>query len=83
MFSTNQRSIAITSYNLLSIMIEDFNLGEWDYVVLDEGHTIKNPKTKMSQAAQSLRSKHRLLLTGLELSKKSLSFNFDRNPNPE
>lgn len=46
-------------------MIEDFDLGSWDYVVLDEGHTIKNPKTKMSRAAQTLRSTHRLLLTGL------------------
>jgi TATA-binding protein-associated factor len=72
MFNTNQRSVAITSYNLLSIMIEDFSLGEWDYVILDEGHTIKNPKTKMSQAAQALRSKHRLLLTGFFLIDDSL-----------
>lgn len=74
-FNINQRSIAVTSYNLLSIMIEDFNLGEWDYIVLDEGHTIKNPKTKMSQAAQSLRSKHRLLLTGLLMEGNSLHIN--------
>jgi SNF2 family DNA or RNA helicase len=54
----------LTSYNLLSIMIAEFNRGQWDYVVLDEGHTIKNPSTKMSRAAFSLRSIHRLLLTG-------------------
>jgi SNF2 family DNA or RNA helicase len=38
--------------------------GLWDYVVLDEGHVIKNQSTKMSKAVHMLNTKHRLLLTG-------------------
>lgn len=36
----------------------------WRYVILDEGHKIKNEKSNVSQALQSLKAEHRLLLTG-------------------
>ena len=36
----------------------------WDYVVLDEAHTIKNSATKIAQRVRRLRSARRLLLTG-------------------
>jgi len=36
----------------------------WNYCVLDEGHLIKNPKAKTSQAVKSLKSYHRLILSG-------------------
>ena len=36
----------------------------WDYVVLDEAHTIKNSATKIAQRVRLLRSTRRLLLTG-------------------
>ena len=36
----------------------------WDYVVLDEGHTIKNYSAQISQAVRMLRSKRRLVMTG-------------------
>ncbi len=36
----------------------------WRYVVLDEGHKIKNHHTNVSSALQSLRAEHRLILTG-------------------
>jgi len=36
----------------------------WRRVVLDEGHQIRNPKAKMAQAACSLRSQSRWILTG-------------------
>lgn len=37
---------------------------EWRRVVLDEGHIIRNPKTKMAQAACALLSRSRWILTG-------------------
>jgi len=47
-------------------MIDSFTeCGEWDYVILDEGHVIKNWKTKMYKAMNELNSKQRLLLTGI------------------
>ncbi|KAL1303613.1 hypothetical protein AAFC00_006976 [Neodothiora populina] len=36
----------------------------WRYIILDEGHKIKNEKSNVSQALQTLRAEHRLLLTG-------------------
>jgi SWI/SNF-related matrix-associated actin-dependent regulator of chromatin subfamily A3 len=36
----------------------------WRRIVLDEGHQIRNPKAKMSQAACKLKAKSRWILTG-------------------
>lgn len=47
-------------------MVNDFaEAGVFDYVVLDEGHIIKNSNTKTSKSMHALRSHHRLLLTGI------------------
>ena len=39
----------------------------WRYCVLDEGHKIKNDKSDMATALQSLQAEYRLLLTGTPL----------------
>jgi SWI/SNF-related matrix-associated actin-dependent regulator of chromatin subfamily A member 5 len=39
----------------------------WRYVVTDEGHKLKNEKSNVSSALQTLRAEHRLLLTGTPL----------------
>ncbi|KAK0893854.1 hypothetical protein LTS16_012523 [Friedmanniomyces endolithicus] len=39
----------------------------WRYAVLDEGHKIKNDKSDIALALQSLKAEHRLLLTGTPL----------------
>lgn len=39
----------------------------WRYVVADEGHKLKNAKSNVSTALQTLRAEHRLLLTGTPL----------------
>jgi hypothetical protein len=63
--------VVVTSYQLLSGMVEDFaGRGTWDYVILDEGHCIKNPATKMYKAMQALRARHRLILTGTFIQNK-------------
>ncbi|KIW97302.1 uncharacterized protein Z519_02694 [Cladophialophora bantiana CBS 173.52] len=36
----------------------------WRRIILDEGHQIRNPKSKMSQAACTLQAKSRWILTG-------------------
>jgi SNF2 family DNA or RNA helicase len=63
-FLSKHQKIIITSYHLVSNMMDDFGQGCWDYLILDEGHIIKNPSTKISKSMKSLPSKHRLLLTG-------------------
>ncbi|KAK3073571.1 hypothetical protein LTR53_004723 [Teratosphaeriaceae sp. CCFEE 6253] len=39
----------------------------WRFAVLDEGHKIKNDKSDIALALQSLKAEHRLLLTGTPL----------------
>ncbi|PHH70892.1 hypothetical protein CDD80_5670 [Ophiocordyceps camponoti-rufipedis] len=59
-----QTDIVVTSYDVCrndTDVLEKFN---WNYMVLDEGHLIKNPKAKITQAVKRLASNHRLMLTG-------------------
>ncbi|KAL8831090.1 MAG: hypothetical protein Q9170_005440 [Blastenia crenularia] len=39
----------------------------WKYVILDEGHKIKNNQTQISRALQALSAEYRLILTGTPL----------------
>ncbi|KAH6661921.1 TATA-binding protein-associated factor MOT1 [Plectosphaerella plurivora] len=62
--SLDQTDIVVTSYDVCrndSDVLAKYN---WNYVVLDEGHLIKNPKAKISIAVKKLPSNHRLILTG-------------------
>eukprot|EP01083_Nonionella_stella_P117401 349841_1 len=36
----------------------------WDYVILDEGHRIKNPTTQVALASRAVPAAHRVILTG-------------------
>lgn len=54
-FMVKKPRIVITTYSLFTNMADHFALnGKWDYCILDEGHTIKNPATKMSKAVHSV-----------------------------
>ncbi|RKU44235.1 TATA-binding protein-associated factor mot1 [Coniochaeta pulveracea] len=62
--SLDKTDIVITSYDVCrndSDVLEKYN---WNYIVLDEGHLIKNPKAKITIAVKKLVSNHRLILTG-------------------
>uniref|UniRef100_A0A7S1IQI0 RanBP-type and C3HC4-type zinc finger-containing protein 1 n=1 Tax=Eutreptiella gymnastica TaxID=73025 RepID=A0A7S1IQI0_9EUGL len=39
----------------------------WDYVVLDEGHRIKNPSIQMSKNVRKIKTENRVLLSGTPL----------------
>lgn len=41
--------------------------GNWQYLVLDEGHKVKNHKSAVSASLQNISAQHRLLLTGTPL----------------
>lgn len=56
--------VVITSYDVLRNDAECLTGIQWNYCVLDEGHLIKNPKTKLSTAVRGLKAKKRLLLSG-------------------
>ncbi|CCM05038.1 uncharacterized protein FIBRA_07240 [Fibroporia radiculosa] len=59
-----KHDVVITSYEVVRndvANLQDFN---WHYCILDEGHIIKNAKTKLTKAVKSLRAHHRLILSG-------------------
>ncbi|KAK7736228.1 TATA-binding protein-associated factor mot1 [Cytospora paraplurivora] len=56
--------IVVTSYDVCRNDIDILEKYNWNYVVLDEGHLIKNAKAKISMAVKRLASNHRLILTG-------------------
>ncbi|CAK7218287.1 TATA-binding protein-associated factor mot1 [Sporothrix eucalyptigena] len=62
--SLGKTDIVITSYDVCRNDIEVLERHSWNYVILDEGHLIKNPRTKISMAVKKLASNHRLILTG-------------------
>lgn len=58
--------VVITSYEVLRKDADWLSAPghDWNYMVLDEGHVIRNSATKLSRAIKQLRPRNRLLLTG-------------------
>ncbi|KAL6940118.1 hypothetical protein ACO0QE_004007 [Hanseniaspora vineae] len=59
-----QGHIVITTYVGLKIYSKVLLDVDWGYVILDEGHKIRNPNADISLTCKKLRSKHRLILSG-------------------
>jgi len=62
--SAADHGVVLCTYGLLVREAELLRQKQWDLVVLDEAHTIKNRNTKMSSAAMDLQAEARILLTG-------------------
>ena len=60
-------NLVVGSYDIVRNDIDFFRSIRWNYVILDEGHVIKNGKTKASQAVKQLVAAHRLILSGTPL----------------
>lgn len=56
--------IVLTSYNILSMDIEDLSMPVWGAAILDEAQNIKNAQTKQSRAARKLKAGQHIALTG-------------------
>ncbi|RDA92948.1 hypothetical protein CP533_5552 [Ophiocordyceps camponoti-saundersi (nom. inval.)] len=59
-----ETDIVVTSYDVCRNDADVLEQLNWNYMVLDEGHLIKNPKAKITQAVKRFASNHRLMLTG-------------------
>ncbi|ALO35306.1 helicase SNF2 [Colwellia sp. MT41] len=60
----NKVDLIITSYALITKDLDLYCRQKFYYLILDEAHYIKNPKTKLYQAFMSLKAQHKLCLTG-------------------
>lgn len=56
--------LIVASYDIVRNDIDFFKDIHWNYCVLDEGHIIKNGKTKLSRSIRLLKAQHRLILSG-------------------
>jgi TATA-binding protein-associated factor len=59
-----QSDVVITSYDVVRNDAAQICANNWLYCVLDEGHLIKNAKSKVSQAVKGVHAFHRLILSG-------------------
>lgn len=62
--SLREYNIIISTYGTLRSDVSMFIKDEWDYVILDESQTIKNPTSKVAKAAQLIPCKNRFALSG-------------------
>lgn len=60
----DKTDVVITSYDVCRNDSDILAKYTWNYIVLDEGHLIKNPKAKITIAVKRFASNHRLILTG-------------------
>ncbi|KAG8434918.1 hypothetical protein GDO86_013039 [Hymenochirus boettgeri] len=58
------RGILITSYSSLRLKQEELLRYPWHYVILDEGHKIRNPNAAVTLACKQFRTPHRIILSG-------------------
>ncbi|KIJ63251.1 hypothetical protein HYDPIDRAFT_113216 [Hydnomerulius pinastri MD-312] len=58
------KDIVITSYEVVRNDISSLEDINWLYCILDEGHIIKNAKTKLTKAVKAIQAQHRLILSG-------------------
>uniref|UniRef100_A0A8D1NIG5 DNA excision repair protein ERCC-6 n=1 Tax=Sus scrofa TaxID=9823 RepID=A0A8D1NIG5_PIG len=56
--------ILITSYSYIRLMQDDISRHDWHYVILDEGHKIRNPNAAITLACKQFRTPHRIILSG-------------------
>lgn len=65
-------NVIITSYDIVRKDIDILGKLAWNYCILDEGHIIKNSKSKITNAVKQLKAEHRLILSGTPIQVSSL-----------
>ncbi|KAI6654993.1 Lymphoid-specific helicase [Oopsacas minuta] len=63
-YQSNKRPVVITHYDLIRHDFKKLVPVQWTYMVLDEGHKIKNSMSRTSRDLSSFRCDSRLILTG-------------------
>uniref|UniRef100_A0A8C1C3U8 DNA excision repair protein ERCC-6 n=1 Tax=Cyprinus carpio carpio TaxID=630221 RepID=A0A8C1C3U8_CYPCA len=56
--------ILITSYSYIRIMQDYIQKYDWHYVILDEGHKIRNPNARVTMACKQFQTPHHFILSG-------------------
>ncbi|XP_032221486.2 DNA excision repair protein ERCC-6 [Nematostella vectensis] len=56
--------VIVTSYSGVRCNQDALLAQRWDYVILDEGHKIRNPDAEITLACKQIRTPHRIILSG-------------------
>lgn len=64
--------LILTSYGIIRIDIDFIKNYRFNYVILDEAQTIKNPTSAISKAVMQLNASNRLILTGTPLENSTM-----------
>ena len=56
--------VLISSYEIVRNDLAFLAEFHWNYLILDEGHSIRNTKAKTTLAVKTLKANHRLILSG-------------------
>ncbi|XP_061646190.1 DNA excision repair protein ERCC-6 isoform X1 [Phyllopteryx taeniolatus] len=56
--------ILITSYSAVRKLQDTLQRYDWHYIILDEGHKIRNPNAAVTTACKQFRTPHRFILSG-------------------
>ncbi|XP_077552416.1 TATA-binding protein-associated factor 172-like isoform X1 [Haemaphysalis longicornis] len=67
-----KHNLVVASYDIVRNDIDFFGNIRWNYCILDEGHIIKNGRTKLARALKQLQANHRLILTGTPIQNQVL-----------
>ncbi|CAH8875105.1 unnamed protein product [Trichobilharzia szidati] len=62
--SNNPGSVLLTTYATLVTYRDVLTSRNWSYIILDEGHKIKNPEAEATLAVKHFSTPHRLILSG-------------------
>lgn len=57
-------NLIVASYDIVRKDTLFFGTIKWNYIILDEGHVIKNGRTQTSREIKKLHANHRLILSG-------------------
>ena len=60
--STN--GVLVCSYSIVRILEQNIVHKNWHYVILDEGHQIRNPDAKITLTCKNFKTNHRIILSG-------------------
>ncbi|XP_050367441.1 TATA-binding protein-associated factor BTAF1 [Argentina anserina] len=60
----DKHNVIITSYDVVRKDIDYLGKLLWNYCILDEGHVIKNAKSKITLSVKQLKAHNRLILSG-------------------
>ena len=62
--SSCPNGVLITTYESLRIYQDVLTSKKWGYIILDEGHKIRNPDAALTLACKRFETPHRIILTG-------------------